>query len=91
MREFTSINASIGWLGITSSPLCSFFLSRYLQKNNYSQQVSEIFSQFSSLKILKKHGKMSYCPLPGEFSERTIVEFSVERNSSESIKLCYII
>ena len=32
LKSFTSINASIGWLGITASPLCSFYAGLLQQK-----------------------------------------------------------
>lgn len=55
---FMSVNASIGWLGITSSLLCAFH-SSFLQKKLSNACVSSLMAQVNSLQVLKRHGTLT--------------------------------
>lgn len=62
--SFMSVNSSLGWLGITASPLCMFYAS-HLQQMMPSVTVSSVMSQIKYLRLLKKCGKhIAYPPCP---------------------------
>lgn len=91
-KAFMSINASIGWLGITVSPLCSF-VSSYLQQKMGHCRISALSSQFSALKTLKKHGTQTKYigDMPMGRTQCTLVAFADASHSKDSSQLCYLI
>ena len=58
-----SINSSIGWIGITASPLC-YFYSSYLQQQLPNATISTLTNQARCLTILKRHGAITSYPRP---------------------------
>lgn len=91
-KAFMSINASIGWLGITTSPLCSFYAS-HLQQKIREKRVSALLSQFSALRTLKKNGTVTKYPQPsfnGD-SKLTLVAFADASHTKDSSQLFYIV
>lgn len=54
-NAFISINASIGWLGMTSSVLCAFYSIDLLNP----PKVSALMSQVSALNLLKRFGTLT--------------------------------
>lgn len=53
IKAFTSINASIGWLGVTASPFCAQ-VSSHLQKQAPNATIKEMIQQNNLLRKLKK-------------------------------------
>lgn len=52
LKEFASLNSSIGWLGITASPFCTEFASRIKQKAPKAT-VKDLIYQAHGLKMLQ--------------------------------------
>jgi len=55
MKSFSSVNSSLGWLGIAASPFCAFY-SSYLQQQSSNPTVYNLIAQINSLRLLKKYG-----------------------------------
>lgn len=53
--SFRSVNSSIEWLGIAASPFCAFY-ARYLQQKVPSTNKSDLITQITSLRLLRKLG-----------------------------------
>lgn len=58
---FMSLNSSLGWLGISASPFCSF-CSSYLQQKLTDGLVSALISQTNALRSLKRLGTSIHFP-----------------------------
>lgn len=91
-KSFLSINASVGWLGITESPLRSFCYS-YLKQKMGVCRVSAISSQISALRILKKYG-ISTKHIQnniGTVINITLIVFSDGNHTKDASRLFYIV
>lgn len=88
---FMSINASIGWLGITTSVLCAFHSSS-LQQKLPNARVSSLMSQVAALNQLKRYGTLaSYvCPPADVSSDVTLVAFADASHSAAASQLCFV-
>lgn len=73
---FMSVNSSLGWLGLASSPFCAFY-EIYLQQFIPAATVSVLILQSNALSTLNKLGTCVSYPLPinGSFTV-TIVVFT---------------
>lgn len=78
---FMSLNSSLGWLGISASPFCSFYLS-HLRQELPDGGVSALKSQTNALRILKRFGtsvRFSRPPSPERFTLSSVVSADVGR------------
>ena len=91
LKAFASINASIGWLGVTASPFCAQ-VSSYLQQLAPNATVKELILQANMLRKLKKIGTVASYKRPGAVDEQNIsvVVFSDAGRTSDHGQLCYI-
>lgn len=91
-KSFVSINASIRWLGITTSPLCSLYAS-HIQKKLKEKRISSLISQYFILRTLAKHGTLTKYPYPSNNDTRpmTFVAFADAIHTKDSIQLFYIV
>ena len=62
-KAFNSLNSSLGWFGIASSPLCSFY-SSYLQQRDPIATVCDLIFQINTLRLLKKLGTFICYTIP---------------------------
>lgn len=86
-----TINAFIGWFGITAYPLCCFY-SSYLQQKGDRSQVSALVDQFTSPRTLKKYGTWSFYPTTKRINDGvTSVKFAYASHTKNSSQLYYIL
>lgn len=74
-RAFMSVNASLNWLGATSSLLCAYYAS-HLQQEMSSPNVDALISHINKLSLLKRYGTVSHYPCTSKNAQTKIVTFS---------------
>ena len=87
-NAFMSFNSTLGWIGSTVSPLCSFY-SSYLQQKLPGTKVKHIIEQNSIIKKLQKQGTGIVYPRPPlnkEF-QLSVVVFADASKSNENGQL----
>lgn len=89
-KDFTSINASFGWLGISVFPLC-LFISSFIQQKICGRRISALLSQFTALRLLKKHETLTkYWGLVYS-TQLTLEAFADASHTTGSSQLCYMV
>lgn len=87
---FMSLNASIGWLGISASPFCSFY-SSFLQQMMPSAKVPVLAAQANAIKILKNLGSNITFPKPSKGPHTvTIAVFADAGRLTDHGQLCFV-
>lgn len=66
------VNSSVGWLGISASPFCSFY-SSYLQQKLPSAKVSTLIPQSNAMRTLKKLSTVIFYPRPSHGQHKVSV------------------
>lgn len=89
-KSFRTINSSLGWHGFTVPPLCSFY-SSYSQQKISDRRIPALQSQFSGLRVVKKHGTQLAYLITHRRKEMNLVFFADVSRTKESSQLCYII
>lgn len=86
---FSSVNSTLGWLGITACPFCVFFYSSYLQQKAPSLKMSNIVEQISIARNLKKIGRKIKHILPPDKNAHTLMYlyFWMHREPKIMVKL----
>lgn len=87
-----SIIAGIGWLGVTTSVLCSLY-SSFLQQKLKNASVHALIAQSSPLTLLKRYGTLtSYVSPPSNDQDNiTLVSFSDASHEEVSIQLYFMV
>lgn len=90
-EAFASLNSSVGWLCITSSPLCAEF-SSLLQQLAPMATVKTFRAQTAELKALPLLGSKGYLPRLHDHSDHNLIilVFSDSGCQWNRGKLCYI-
>ena len=90
-RAFMSINASINWLGITTSPICAFY-SSFLQQRTPINNVGNLLLQSAVLRKLQKIGTQSCYPTPPKNTSVnvSVVVFADAGKSDDHGQLSYL-
>lgn len=91
-KSFASINASVGWLGVTASPFCALF-SSYMQQLAPKACVRHLLYQTNHLRNLKKLGTtVKYCHRPSTLPNEkvSVLVFSDAGRTCDYGQLCFI-
>lgn len=90
-KAFASINASIGWLGVTASPFCAQ-VSSHLQQHAPNATIKEMIQQINLLRKLKKVCTVATykCPKPNASKKLSVLVFSDAGRTSDHGQLCFI-
>jgi len=87
---YMSINSSLGWLGITSSPLCGLY-SSLLQQRLVERKVQNVIDQSNAFRMLKKFETVTKYPtMATGFKEILLVIFADAGRRIDHGQLCFI-
>lgn len=91
LSSFRSVNSSLVWLGIASSPFCALYAS-YLQQKAPNARVKDLIAQINSIRLLKKLGsKISYKRHDSGVSKSVaLLVFSDAAKTNSHGQLCFI-
>jgi len=91
LGAFRSVNSSLVWLGIASSPFCSLYAS-YLQQKAPNARVQDLITQINSVRLLKKLGsKVCYKRYESGVSKSvSLLVFSDAAKNNSHGQLCFI-